>query len=60
MNFLNKMAKEIDLGSPGVVENPDKLPGRIVDKHDPASDPDTAPKPQFEPMRRRMNLKLQF
>ena len=57
---MNKMAKEIDLGSPGVVENPDKLPGRIVDKHDPASDPDTAPKPQFEPMRRRMNLKLQF
>lgn len=54
------MTKEIDLDSPGVVENPDKMPGRIAHNDDPASDPDTAPKPQFEPMRRRMNMNLHF
>ena len=57
---MNKMAKEIDLESPFVVENPDKLPGNIAHHEDPSKDPDTAPKPQYEPMRRKMNMKLYY
>lgn len=59
LNFLNKMAKEIDLESRFVVENPDKVHGNIA-HHDPSKDPDTPPKPQYEPMRRKMNMKLHY
>ncbi|OJJ81936.1 putative hydrolase, alpha/beta fold family [Aspergillus glaucus CBS 516.65] len=57
-NFFNKMAKEIDLSSPCVVENPDLLPGHIANHSDPTKDPDTAPKPEFNPMRRRMDMNI--
>lgn len=52
------MAKDIDLSSPFVVENPDLLPGHIANHSDPTKDPDTAPKPEFNPMRRRMNMNI--
>lgn len=50
------MAKEIDLESPFVVEKPDQLPGHIANHYDLTKDPDTAPKPAFDAMRRKMNL----
>ncbi|KAE8144971.1 Alpha/Beta hydrolase protein [Aspergillus avenaceus] len=52
-NFLNLMAKEVDLGTPFVVEDPKKTPGHIANH---ISKPDTAPKPDFSPMRRKLNL----
>ena len=55
-DFFNKMAKEIDLESPFVVEKPDQLPGHIANHYDSTKDPDTAPKPGFDAMRRKMNL----
>lgn len=57
-NFLNKMAKEVDLQKPFVVEKPDELPGHIANHYEPGRDPDTAPKPEFDPMRRKLALKM--
>ncbi|EAW08659.1 putative hydrolase, alpha/beta fold family [Aspergillus clavatus NRRL 1] len=54
--FLNTMAKEIDLATPFVVEHPEKLPGQIANHFDPSKDPDMAPKPDFNPMRRKLAL----
>lgn len=56
-NFLNKMAQEIDLGIPGVVEHPERLPGHIASHPNPSKDPDLAPKPDFNPMRRKLAMK---
>ncbi|CAG7929512.1 unnamed protein product [Penicillium olsonii] len=58
INYLNKMAKEIDTTVPGVVENPERLPGNIAHHDDPNKDPDLAPKPQFHPMQRKLALPL--
>ncbi|KAL2001154.1 hypothetical protein VTN02DRAFT_2178 [Thermoascus thermophilus] len=55
--FLNKMAKEIDLGTPFVLQN-DILPGRLSSHSETAKDPDTAPKPEFNPMRRKLGMPL--
>ncbi|KAJ5092329.1 AB-hydrolase YheT, partial [Penicillium alfredii] len=55
-NFLNKMAKEIDTQTPGVVENPEKLPGQIAKHPGLDKDPDLAPKPDFNPMRRKLAM----
>ncbi|KAJ5180288.1 hypothetical protein N7492_003498 [Penicillium capsulatum] len=57
-NFLNKMAKEIDPQIPGVVEHPEKLPGQIANHPGPDKDPDTAPKPKFNPVHRKLDMKL--
>lgn len=56
-NFFSKMAKEIDLASPITVEKPDLLPGHIANHGDSTKDADTAPKPEFNPMRRKMDMK---
>jgi hypothetical protein len=52
------MAKEIDLGRPFIVEHPEKLPGHIADHFDQNKDRDTAPKPDFDPMRRKLVMKM--
>lgn len=57
-NFLEKIAKEVDLTAPFIVENPDKIPGKIA-RHEDGKDPDEAPKPDFNPMRRRMAVKME-
>ncbi|KAJ5203983.1 AB-hydrolase YheT [Penicillium cinerascens] len=57
-NFLNKMAREIDTQIPGVVEHPEKLPGRIAHHAGLDKDPDVAPKPVFNPVHRRLDMKL--
>jgi hypothetical protein len=57
-NFLNAMAKEIDLGTPFIVEHPEKLPGHIANHFDLNKDADTAPKPDFDPMRRKLAMKM--
>ncbi|KAG2418762.1 hypothetical protein HFD88_001863 [Aspergillus terreus] len=57
-NFLNLMAKDIDLDTPFVVENPERLPGHIPNHADPSKEPDTAPKPDFNPIRRKLDMKL--
>jgi hypothetical protein len=48
------MAKEVDLETPFEVETPEKTPGHIANL---ASNLDTAPKPDFNPMRRKLDLK---
>ncbi|OJJ43780.1 hypothetical protein ASPZODRAFT_73265 [Penicilliopsis zonata CBS 506.65] len=57
-NFLNKMAKEIDLTSSFVVEDPDKLPGKIASHPGPGKDADISPKPDFNPMRRKLAMPM--
>ncbi|KAJ5752274.1 hypothetical protein N7520_009191 [Penicillium odoratum] len=57
-NFLNKMAKEIDHQIPGVVENPEKLPGLIASHPGPGKDADLAPKPDYNVLRRRLDMKM--
>lgn len=57
-NFLDKMAKEVDLETPFVVEKPDELPGHIASHRGPGMDVDIAPKPEFDPMRRKLALKM--
>lgn len=52
------MAKDIDLDTPFVVENPERLPGHIPNHPDPSKEPDTAPKPDFNPIRRKLDMKL--
>ncbi|KAJ5570273.1 uncharacterized protein N7459_009703 [Penicillium hispanicum] len=56
--FLNKMAEEIDTHIPGVVEYPEKLPGQIASHADLGKDADLAPKPDFNPLHRKLNMKL--
>lgn len=55
---MNLMAKDIDLDTPFVVENPERLPGHIPNHADPSKEPDTAPKPDFNPIRRKLDMKL--
>ncbi|KAJ6151074.1 hypothetical protein N7470_007668 [Penicillium chermesinum] len=57
-NFLNKMAKEIDTDIPGVVEHPERLPGNIAHHSGPGKDSDKAPKPDYNPMRRKLDIGL--
>jgi hypothetical protein len=57
-NFLNKMAREIDTTIPGVVEHPEKLPGHIAHHNGAGKDLDLAPKPEFNPVRRKLDMKL--
>ncbi|KAJ5806062.1 uncharacterized protein N7503_003664 [Penicillium pulvis] len=57
-NFLNMMANEIDHQIPGIVENPDKLPGKIVNVPGLDKDADLAPKPEYSVLRRRMDMKM--
>lgn len=57
-NFLNKMAREIDIEIPGVVEHPEKLPGQIASHDNEGKIPDLAPKPDWNPVRRRLDMKL--
>jgi hypothetical protein len=57
-NFLNKMAREIDTSVPGVVEHPERLPGNIASHIGANKEPDTAPKPEFVSMRRKLALPL--
>lgn len=52
------MAKEIDTSIPGVVEHPEKLPGHIASHPGPNKDADLAPKPQFLPVNRKLDMKL--
>lgn len=58
MNFLNKMAREIDLEIPGIVEHPEKLPAQIASHANGNKDQDVAPKPEFNPVRRKLDMKL--
>lgn len=55
---MNKMAREIDTQIPGAVEHPDKLPGQIAHHTGPNKDADLAPKPEFNPVRRKLDMKL--
>ncbi|KAJ5279968.1 hypothetical protein N7478_005340 [Penicillium angulare] len=57
-NFLNTMAKEIDTKIPGVVEHLDKLPGQVAYHPGMDKDADVAPKPEFGPVRRKLDMKL--
>ncbi|KAJ5657988.1 uncharacterized protein N7484_001637 [Penicillium longicatenatum] len=57
-NFLNMMAKEIDHQIPGVVESPEKLPGKIPSIPSSDKDADLAPKPEYSVLRRRMDMKM--
>ncbi|KAF3403485.1 putative esterase [Penicillium rolfsii] len=57
-NFLNKMAREIDMSIPGVVEHPEKLPGYIASHPGLDKAPDMAPKPEFHPVNRKLDMKL--
>lgn len=52
------MAHEIDTEIPGVVEHPERLPGQIASHSGINKDPDMAPKPEFNPMRRKLDMKL--
>ena len=52
------MAKEIDLQIPGVVEHPEKLPGQVASHNGFGKDQDLAPKPDFNPMRRKLDMHL--
>ena len=52
------MATEIDTSIPGVVEHPEKLPGSIPTHAASGTEPDNAPKPEFNPMRRKLDMKL--
>ncbi|OQE43630.1 hypothetical protein PENCOP_c003G00288 [Penicillium coprophilum] len=56
--FLNKMAREIDTNIPGVVEHPERLPGNIASHGGANKEPDLAPKPEFDSMRRKLALPL--
>ncbi|THC91929.1 hypothetical protein EYZ11_008615 [Aspergillus tanneri] len=56
-NFLNLMAKEVDLETPFMVQNPENIPSHI-DLERPGGEPNTTPKPEFSPMRRKLGLKL--
>ena len=57
-NFLNKMAHEIDTSIPGIVERPEKLPGHIASHAGLDKDTDLAPKPEFRPVNRKLDMKL--
>ena len=52
------MAHEIDNRIPGVVEHPEKLPGNITSQAGLHKDADLAPKPDFNPVRRKLDIKL--
>lgn len=52
------MAKEIDLETPFEVEDPETLPGHIPSDADPNSHPDTVPRPNFHPIRRKLDIKF--
>ena len=56
------MAREIDTSVPGVVEYPDKLPGQghLAHHSGPGKDADAAPKPEFHPVLRKLDMKLQL
>ncbi|OOF91125.1 hypothetical protein ASPCADRAFT_211407 [Aspergillus carbonarius ITEM 5010] len=58
LNFLNLMAKEVDLTVPFEVENPENVPGRVAHHAGPDKDQDTAPKPEFNPTLRRLVMQL--
>lgn len=53
------MAREIDTNIPGVVEHPQKLPGHIASHPGPGKDLDEAPKPQYHPILRKLDMKFQ-
>ena len=57
-DLLNAMAKEIDHETPFIVEHPEKLPGHLANHFDLNKDADTAPKPDFDPMRRKLATKM--
>lgn len=57
-NFLNLMAKEIDHDTPAVVQDPENVPGHIANHPGPGKDLDTAPKPSYNPVRRKLGLNL--
>ncbi|PLB49477.1 AB-hydrolase YheT [Aspergillus steynii IBT 23096] len=57
-NFLNLMAKEVDHETPFVVQNPENVPGHIQSHPGPGKDLDTAPKPHFNPVHRKLGLNL--
>ncbi|PWY83007.1 AB-hydrolase YheT [Aspergillus heteromorphus CBS 117.55] len=57
-NFLNIMAKEVDLSVPFTVEDPEKIPGGIAHHYGPGKDLDTAPKPEYNPIRRKLALQV--
>jgi hypothetical protein len=52
------MAQEIDTSIPGVVEHPEKLPGHIASHPGLEKDADLAPKPEFRPVNRKLDMKL--
>ncbi|RAQ53038.1 alpha/beta hydrolase domain containing protein 1 [Aspergillus flavus] len=52
-NFFNLMAKDVDLEAPFLVENPDKAPGHVANN---TSNLDVTPKPDFNPMRRKLDF----
>lgn len=52
------MAHEIDTSISGVVERPEKLPGHIASHAGLDKDADLAPKPEFRPVNRKLDMKL--
>ncbi|KAJ5826180.1 hypothetical protein N7474_003318 [Penicillium riverlandense] len=57
-NFLNKMAHEIDMAIPSIVEHPEKLPGKIASHPGPEKDVGPTTKPDFDPVRRKLALEI--
>jgi hypothetical protein len=57
-NFLNKMANEIDMATPSIVEHPEKLPGKIASHPGSEKDFHLASKPDFDPVRRKLALEI--
>lgn len=51
------MANEIDMATPGIVEHPQKLPGKIASHKDPEKDLDLT-KRDFDPVRRKLALEI--
>lgn len=52
------MAHEIDTQIPGMVEHLERLPGRIASHAGLGKDSDMAPKPEFYPVNRKLDMKL--
>lgn len=57
-NFLNQLADGVDFDLPVEIENPEKVPGRVLVRGDATKDDDSAPRPEFHPMQRKLAIPL--
>ena len=49
---------EVDWETPLKIQNPEKFPCHIASHEGPGKDADVSPKPDFAPMRRKLNLRI--